>query len=120
MKLRPATAADIPALHALETKLFPSDRLSLWSFRYHRKNARAFLRVLAGPDKIPAGYILVLYRGKTARLYSIALAPAAQGQGWGGKMMQAAIKDAKQRGAAKISLEVRARSHKVVKLYESF
>jgi ribosomal protein S18 acetylase RimI-like enzyme len=62
----------------------------------------------------------VLYRDKTARLYSIGLAPAAQGQGWGGKMMAAALKDAKQRGVNKMSLEVRARSHKVVKLYESF
>jgi ribosomal protein S18 acetylase RimI-like enzyme len=120
MKLRPARPADISALTAIETALFPSDRLSARQFRYHMGNPRAFLRVAAGADGAVLGYVLLLWRGDAARLYSIAVAGAAQGRGLGGRLLAAAVDAAKRRKTSKISLEVRARSRKVVALYESF
>jgi ribosomal protein S18 acetylase RimI-like enzyme len=123
--MRPAHAADLDQLCALEGAVFPSDRLSRRQFRYHMRNPRAFLRVLAAGGHV-LGYALMLYRhapggGKTAaRLYSIAVSPAAQGQGAGGKLLAAAIRDARAQGADKISLEVRKKSLRVVGLYEHF
>jgi ribosomal protein S18 acetylase RimI-like enzyme len=115
MKLRPATLSDLPALVALES-MFPTDRLSARQFRYHMDNPRAHILVCADAKAV-LGYALVLRRGRTARLYSIAVAPAARGRGIGTRLLKAVIKKAKEAGCAKMGLEVRARSSKVIALY---
>lgn len=115
MKLRPATLSDLPALIALESQ-FPTDRLSARQFRYHLDNPRAHI-VVCADGKTVLGYALVLRRGNTARLYSIAVTPAAQGRGIGTRLLKAVIKKAKDTGCTKLGLEVRARSSKVIALY---
>ena len=115
MKLRPATLADLPALIALES-MFPTDRIAARQFRYHLANPRAHMIVCADGGAV-IGYALVLQRGRTARLYSIAVDRAAQGRGIGTRLLKAVIKKAKDAGCAKMGLEVRARSSKVIALY---
>lgn len=115
MKIRPAAAADLPALIALES-LFPTDRISARQFRYHLANPRAHMIVCADAGAV-LGYALALRRGGTARLYSIAVDGAARGRGIGTRLLKAVIKKAKDAGCDKISLEVRARSSKVIALY---
>lgn len=119
LRLRPATAADLPALLALENRVFPSDRLSPRAFRYHLGNPRATLLVAASGGT-PCGYALILRRGKNARLYGIAVDPASQGQGIGKKLLAATLRHARRNDCAKITLEVRARARAVIRLYESF
>lgn len=117
MRLRPASPADIPALLALEERVFPSDRLSRRQFFYHLRNPLAAMIVCANGGVI-LGYTLMLRRGAAARLYSIAVDPAAQGRGIGSRLMKAVIKRARAESCTKIGLEVRARSPKVIALYE--
>ncbi len=115
MKIRPAVPADLPALLALES-IFPTDRISARQFRYHIGNPRAVMLVCADRDAV-LGYALMLRRGGAARLYSIAVAPAARGRGIGGMLLKAVTKKAKLAGCAKIGLEVRQRASKVIALY---
>lgn len=115
MKIRPAAPDDLPALLALES-MFPTDRISARQFRYHMRNPRAALLVCAD-GKAVLGYALMLRRGVTARLYSIAVAPAARGRGIGGMLLKTVAKRAKQAGCGKIGLEVRQRASKVIALY---
>ena len=80
-RLRDARPADLPALLVLEA-MFQGDRLSARQFRRHLGNPRARLRVAAADGRL-LGYHLVFLRAGSpwARLYSIAVDPAAQGSG---------------------------------------
>lgn len=124
LRVRPARAGDITQMLALESTVFPSDRISSRQMHYHARNDRAALLVCAEGDRV-LGYALLLFRalpdGSTgARLYSIAVDPAAQGQGIGGHLMKAVINAAKAGKCRKISLEVRKKNRRVVGLYEHF
>jgi len=118
-RLRDARPADLPALLALESR-FPGDRLSARQFRHHLGNPRARLRVLAGPGGLP-GYHLLLCRAGSAwaRLYSIAVGPAARGQGLGRRLLADAETLARAGGARGLRLEVRADNVAAVGLYEA-
>jgi len=55
---------------------------------------------------------------KAARLYSIAIAHAARGQGLGAALLQAAEHEVRRRGCAAIKLEVRTDNASAIALYE--
>ena len=101
VRLRPARAADLPALLALERRAFRGDRLSARQFRHHLENPGAWFAV-AGPAGAPLGMALVFFRrgSKVARLYSIVVAPAAR-----------------RRGCGELRLEVRADNAAALGLY---
>lgn len=118
-RLRAARAGDLPALLALEAR-FPGDRLSPRQFRHHLANPRARLRVLAdGP--VVRGYHLVLMRAgsRWARLYSIAVDPAARGRGLGRRLLADAERQARAAGRRGLRLEVRQDNAAAIALYES-
>lgn len=117
-RIRPARQGDIEELAALEEALFTTDRVKLRQFRYHIVNPRAFLRICVAPDGAIVGYVLVTYRKTYARLYSIAIHPDAQGHGLGARLLAAALRDAKARGATKMGLEVRTMNFPAIALYE--
>lgn len=118
-RLRTARADDLPGLLALEAR-FPGDRLSARQFRHHLDNPKARLRV-AVKDGGLAGYHLVLLRAgsRWARLYSIAVAPAARGHGLGRRLLQDAEAQARAAGASGLRLEVRQDNAAAVGLYEA-
>ena len=117
--LRAAQAADLPALLALEAR-FPGDRLSPRQMRHHLANPRASLRV-ALRDVQVCGYALVFTRrgSDIARLYSIAVDPAARGLGVGARLLADAEHQARAAGAQALRLEVRCDNAAAVGLYES-
>src|SRR5512132_2007913 len=80
-QVRPAQAADLDALLALESQAFRTDRISRRSFRRLLAAPSAAVMVAEHGGEI-AGYALVLFRNGTpiARLYSIAVAPDAAGR----------------------------------------
>jgi ribosomal-protein-alanine N-acetyltransferase len=117
-RLRPARAADLDALLALEAR-FTSDRLSARQFRHHLCNPRARLRVASLGGEV-AGYALLLLRtgSRVARLYSIAVDPARRGRGLGAALLADAERVGRAAGAAELRLEVRTDNAAAIALYE--
>lgn len=118
-KLRDARPADLAALLALESR-FPGDRLSARQFRHHLGNPRARLRVAVAAGGL-LGYHLVLLRQGSAwaRLYSIAVDPAARGQGLGRRLLADAERQAHAAGRTGLRLEVRQDNRAAAALYEA-
>lgn len=118
MEIRPARAADIDLIDAIERASFTADR-------FPRRNLARMLRspsaelVLATSKGAPVGYVLVLFRkgAKAARLYSLAVAPAARGKGGAAKLVQAAAQCAIERDCDRLRLEVRASNEAAISLY---
>lgn len=119
LRLRPARATDLPALLALE-QTFPGDRMSARQFRHHLASPRARWRVAEADGRL-LGYALVLLRRDTdrARLYSIAVDPAARGQGLGRRLLAAAERDAARAGRTGMTLEVRQDNATANALYQA-
>jgi ribosomal protein S18 acetylase RimI-like enzyme len=116
--VRPATAADLDGLVALENQVFSTDRISRPSFRRFLASPNATL-IVAEVDGRLAGYALVLFRARTAvaRLYSIAVAPHSGGRRVGATLLEAAEAAAIERGAARLRLEVNEANHPAIGLY---
>lgn len=118
-RLRAARAADLPALLALEAR-FPGDRLSARQFRHHLDNPRARLRVAVGEGGLLGYHLLLLRRGSAwARLYSVAVDPAARGRGLGRRLLADAEAQARAAGCAGLRLEVRQDNAAAIGLYEA-
>jgi ribosomal protein S18 acetylase RimI-like enzyme len=115
--IRPATAADLEALLAIESR-FPGDRLSRRAFRHHLFSPCAVVLVDESDGGL-AGYALLLRRSDSRwwRLYSLARAVGAP-SGTGGRLLEAAIEVARAAQAAGIRLEVRADNTAALRLYE--
>jgi ribosomal protein S18 acetylase RimI-like enzyme len=117
-RIRPAQAADLDALLALESEAFRTDRISRRSFR-RLLAAPSAAAIVAERDSKIAGYALVLFHRGTpiARLYSIAVAPDAAGRRIGATLLAAAEQAAIERGAARLRLEVHEENDRAIALY---
>jgi len=117
--IRPATAADLDALVALEAGFPEEDRF----------DRRTWRRLLAGQTvalvhesdgRINASAMLLFRLGSDiARLYSISVDPAARGQGLGARLLSACEDAARQRGACALRLEVRVTNSSAHRLYDA-
>lgn len=125
--LHPITSTDIPALVAIENRLFDDSdgRLSARNFRYHLK-AKNLLWVakgqidrcqLEGLDQV-AGYLLVLIYRKSARLYSIGVLPEFQKLGIASALIKQAISQIQLIGKDKMVLEVKVANQAAITLYQ--
>jgi ribosomal-protein-alanine N-acetyltransferase len=119
MMVRPATAADLPAIEAIEHAVFDGERLSRRSLRYFLASDTAMVLVLALQTHV-LGYSLIAFRkgSKRARLYSIALSPGEHGRGLGRFLLRSSENAAKAHGAAFMRLEVRTDNAGAIALYE--
>jgi ribosomal protein S18 acetylase RimI-like enzyme len=117
--IRPAAPDDLDLLVAIETTVFPGDRLSRRAMRHHVGHRRNVL-VVVERDGVILGYALVALRSGSAlaRLYSIALVPEASGTGLGARLLDAAEQAAAERGATAMRLEVRADNASAIRLYD--
>jgi ribosomal protein S18 acetylase RimI-like enzyme len=120
LRIRQARRAEADELARLETAAFAGDRLSRRSFAALARSASAILLTARRADALQ-GYVLVLTRrgGKSARLYSLAVAPEAAGRGIGSRLLAAAEAAAASRGAESLQLEVRPDNGAAIALYES-
>lgn len=116
--MRPARPEDLDALVNLERASFDSDRISRRSFRRFLEAPRDRL-LIAEHEGVLAGYVLVLMHKATrlARIYSIAVAPAARGQGLGEKLIREAEAVAAEAGRIVMRLEVRTDNLGAIELY---
>jgi ribosomal-protein-alanine acetyltransferase len=120
VRIREAEPSDINELVELERAAFASDRLSRRQLRTLAASPSASLQVAERGGR-PVGYVLVLTRrgSRTARLYSIAVAPAAAGSGLGSLLLRTAEEAARARGADELRLEVRADNISAIRLYQA-
>jgi len=118
---RPATPEDLPELLRLEALSFAGDRVSKRSFKRWLKTRNNWLVVLGDADhpKKLLGYGLVLfhYRGRIARIYSLAIDPERRGRGLGRILLDSCIDQARQRGYSEIRLEVSNSNRPALHLY---
>lgn len=118
--LRSATFTDLDELLRLEEVCFCTDRLTRRSFRRFIAGHAATLVVAAVDSRQLMGYALILLRSnsRTARLYSIAVDPAARGRGFGEQLVQAAEEVARCHHRTSLRLEVRTDNPAAIRLYE--
>jgi L-amino acid N-acyltransferase YncA len=100
--------------------VFATDRISRRSFRTLIERPTAVTLVAVdGPTLL--GYAMILFRSGTgmARLYSLAVHPAAQGRGLGRRLLEAAEQAAEHHDRLFLRLEVREGHTTAIGLYES-
>jgi ribosomal protein S18 acetylase RimI-like enzyme len=116
--IREALLEDVPALVALETRCFETDRLSARSFRHFLTRGNDDLLVSWTGGRI-AGYVLILFHRNTslARLYSIAVDPEFRGRRLARELIRAAEARALDRGTTRMRLEVSQHNAAAIELY---
>ena len=118
-RIRRARPADLDALVALEQASFDHDRVSRAQFRRHLASDSAVVLVADARGRVLGAALLFLRRGtRAARLYSIAVAQAARGQGLGAALLEACEREARKRGCGAMRLEVRTDNAAAMGLYE--
>ncbi len=116
---RPASQADLAALLQLESQCFSHDRLSARSFQWMLSRAHASLMVAEAHEQLQGYALLLFHRGTSlARLYSLAIAPSARGQGLGAQLLAVAEAQALEHDCAYLRLEVRTDNRAAIALYE--
>jgi [ribosomal protein S18]-alanine N-acetyltransferase len=118
LRLRAARAADVEALVGLEQAAFTTDHLSRRSFLRFATSPLANLIVCERDGRV-LGYSLVLFRSssRVARLYSIAVDPAAAGRGIGTLLLASAERTALRRGCDRLRLEVHEQNAAAISRY---
>ena len=116
--LRELHWTDLPALAALERDLFAHDAWAepTWWAELAGRPRREYL-VLTDSDGV-LGYAGLDHGGEVADVMTIAVAPRAQGHGFGRLLLDELEQRASIRGAANVILEVRADNLAALGLYE--
>ncbi len=116
---RLAVMEDLPDLMQLEEQAFSSDRLSRRSFRWMIAGAHGQLWVGRCGEAL-LGYAVVLFhRGSSlARIYSIAIATQARGNGLGRHLLDRVEASSVERECTCLRLEVRVDNPVAIALYE--
>jgi ribosomal-protein-alanine N-acetyltransferase len=129
--LRLMTAADLPAVTALEADLFPDDAWTWEMFASELASGRAgrYYLVAEAAGRI-AGYAGLLapmrkprspgtgaQAGGQGDVLTMAVATACWGQGIGTALLTALLTEAQQRGCDEVFLEVRADNPRAQRLY---
>ena len=118
--VRDMTLDDVPAVSALEQRLFPVDAWPLQMFldELSQPETRRYL-VAQGSDGI-VGYAGLMCIEPIADVQTIAVVPEYEGRGIGTTLLTALIDEARRRRAADVLLEVRADNPRAQQLYVRF
>lgn len=108
VRLRRAVASDVGAMVQLEQKAFDWDRISRRNWRRLVSSATANVTIASVRGTV-VGASVLLHSARTsvARLYSIAVDPAARGQGIARRLLDAAAERARTVGSSILRLETR-------------
>ncbi|WP_115719041.1 GNAT family N-acetyltransferase/peptidase C39 family protein [Gallaecimonas mangrovi] len=121
MKVRLASITDLDDLFALENKAFTHDRLDRRRWRHLLKEAHGQVWVAEEKTKLLGAAVLLLKKGTAlARLYSLAVDPAARGRGVAKLLMEKIEQAAISEGSIAIRLEVQEDNQAAIGLYEKF
>jgi ribosomal protein S18 acetylase RimI-like enzyme len=105
--IRTAALPDLDRLKILEQSSFFCDAVNRRSMRHFLRSDAAVI-LLDECDGILRGHIVIRFnaRHRIARIYSIAVDAAHQGQGVGAGLVKAAEEAARERGRLKVRLEI--------------
>ncbi|WP_258806237.1 ribosomal protein S18-alanine N-acetyltransferase [Pseudarthrobacter sp. NS4] len=114
------TVDDVPAVNALEQRLFPVDAWPLDMFfdELAQPETRRYL-VAESTDGI-VGYAGLMCIEPIADVQTIAVVPGYEGMGIGSTLLTNLIDEARRRNAADVLLEVRADNPRAQRLYLRF
>ena len=107
---------DVPAVHALEQRLFDPDQWSPEVFWSELAAGRWY--VVAEDAGQVVGYAGLAVAGGQADVQTVAVSPDAQGRGLGRVLLDALVAEAARQGAGSVLLEVRADNPPAIRLYE--
>lgn len=116
MTLRPATAADVPAIAGLEAALFGVDAWSASAVADEVEGAgRHAVVALEGEELV--GYAVTLRAGEVADLQRIAVRPDRQRRGLARALLDAVLTQARDGGVERMLLEVSAANEAALAFY---
>ena len=118
ISFREMTPEDADAVEAVEKASFsvPWSRKDFWE---HAANERTYY-LLALVDEKVVGYAGTWILDDEAQITNVAVAPEHRGKKIGVGLMEHLIKEAKKRGATRMTLEVRPSNTAALALYEKF
>jgi ribosomal-protein-alanine N-acetyltransferase len=118
--LRDMTLEDVPAVNALEQRLFPMDAWPLQMFldELSQTTTRRYLVAETGSGIV--GYAGLMCIEPIADVQTIAVVPELEGRGIGSALLTQLIEEARRRGAEDVLLEVRADNPRAQQLYRRF
>ena len=126
-RLRVAELPDVQAMHAMETTLFPADAWHIDMFLEELTHPTRTYYMLELPGENPEssegdwraiGYCGTMVVADTADVQTIGVLPEYEGHGYGRAMLEQMHERARELGAERILLEVRADNPRAQRLYE--
>ena len=117
-QLRPAEAADIDAVHAIECEAFP-DPWSMSSFREMLLRDQGWITVAVDNTGVIVGYSVAWTVLEESEIANLAVAKRARRNGVGALLLDSALRAAASAGARTAFLEVRESNLAGQRLYES-
>ena len=126
-RLRIAELADVQTMHRMETTLFPADAWHIDMFLEELIHPTRTYYMLELPVENPEGdegswrtigYCGTMVVADTADVQTIGVLPEYEGNGFGRAMLEQMHERAREQGAERILLEVRADNPRAQRLYE--
>ena len=126
-RLRIAELADVQAMHRMETILFPVDAWHIDMFLEELTHPNRTYYILELPTEgsednegswRAVGYCGTMVVADTADVQTIGVVPEYEGHGYGRTMLEQMHERAREQGAERILLEVRADNPRAQRLYE--
>ena len=126
-RLRIAELADVQAMHRMETILFPVDSWHIDMFLEELTHPTRTYYILELPTEgsednagswRAVGYCGTMVVADTADVQTIGVVPEYEGHGYGRTMLEQMRERAREQGAERILLEVRADNPRAQRLYE--
>lgn len=108
------TEADIPYVADVDMQAFGKRRVEEFEEELADKN---YITLVAKKDGLVVGYVSALVLMETADLVSLAVDANYRRFGFGTKLLESMVKDAKQAGCERLMLEVRKSNLPAIKLY---
>ncbi|MET4144886.1 ribosomal-protein-alanine N-acetyltransferase [Arthrobacter sp. UYCo732] len=120
LTFRDMTLEDVPAVNALEQRLFPADAWPLQMFlaELSQPETRRYFVAESGGDVV--GYAGLMCIEPIADVQTIAVVPEFEGRGIGSALLTRLIDEARLRRAADVLLEVREDNPRAQQLYVRF
>lgn len=117
VEFRPCRDTDLPAIHAIERRTFPTP-WPLEQFAGLLGRAAGLGWVAAIPGRPAVGYAVGWVAADEAELANLAVAPTCRGRGLGEGLVRAFAAEAGIRGARRLYLEVRVSNVRARRFYE--